>query len=267
MEPRLRVFKNNLFGEIRTSVTQSGEPVFCLTDLCNALQLTNSRKVKSQLDDDVTLSYPILDNLGRTQDATFVTEAGMYTVILRSNSPIAKPMQKWVTGEVLPAIRKTGGYMIEKEEDTEESIMARALLIAQDTIQRSKEKIRQLTSTVERQAPKVMFADAVATSHRSCLIAELAKILMQNGIQIGQNRLFEYLRKNNYLGSKGEYRNIPTQHAMELGLFEIKKTSITKPDGTVLVNTTPKVTGKGQIYFVNQLLKKQNTSQLQPEII
>lgn len=266
MEPRLRVFKNNLFGEIRTSVTQSGEPVFCLTDLCNALQLTNSRKVKSQLDEDVTLSYP-LETSGGIQNATFVTEAGMYTVILRSNSPIAKPMQKWVTGEVLPAIRKTGGYMIEKEDDTEESIMARALLIAQDTIQRSKEKIRQLSSTVEKQAPKVMFADAVATSHRSCLIAELAKILMQNGIQIGQNRLFEYLRKNNYLGSKGEYYNQPTQHAMELGLFEIKKTSITKPDGTVLVNTTPKVTGKGQIYFVNQLLKKQNTSQLQPEII
>ena len=254
MEPRLRVFKNSLFGEIRTSLTESGDPVFCLTDLCNALQLTNSRKVKGQLDDDVTLSYPILDNLGRTQDATFVTEAGMYTVILRSNSPIAKPMQKWVTGEVLPAIRKTGGYMIEKEEDTEESIMARALLIAQDTIQRSKDKIRQLSATVEKQAPKVLFADSVATSHKSCLIAELAKILMQNGIEIGQNRLFRYLRKNNYLGNKGEYYNQPTQRAMELGLFEIKKTSITKPDGTVLVNTTPKVTGKGQIYFVNKLI-------------
>lgn len=254
METRLRVFKNSLFGEIRTSLTESGDPVFCLTDLCNALQLTNSRKVKSQLDDDVTLSYPILDNLGRTQDATFVTEAGMYTVILRSNSPIAKPMQKWVTGEVLPAIRKTGGYMIEKEEDTEESIMARALLIAQDTIQRSKDKIRQLSATVEKQAPKVLFADSVATSQKSCLIAELAKILMQNGIEIGQNRLFRYLRKNNYLGNKGEYYNQPTQRAMELGLFEIKKTSITKPDGTVLVNTTPKVTGKGQIYFVNKLI-------------
>ena len=126
MKPRLRVFKNNLFGEIRTSLTESGDPVFCLTDLCNALQLTNSRKVKSQLDEDVTLSYP-LETPGGIQNSTFVTEAGMYTVILRSNSSIAKPIQKWVTGEVLPAIRKTGGYMIEKEEDTEESIMARAL--------------------------------------------------------------------------------------------------------------------------------------------
>jgi prophage antirepressor-like protein len=265
MEPRLRVFKNNLFGEVRV-VESNEEPIFCLADLCKILDLT-PKGVRQRLSDEVISNYPIIDSLNRRQNALFVNEDGLYDVILDSRKQGAKAFRKWVTGEVLPAIRKTGGYMIEKEEDTEESIMARALLIAQDTIQRSKEKIRQLSSTVERQAPKVMFADAVATSHRSCLIAELAKILMQNGIQIGQNRLFEYLRKNNYLGSKGEYRNIPTQHAMELGLFEIKKTSITKPDGTVLVNTTPKVTGKGQIYFVNQLLKKQNTSQLQPEII
>lgn len=265
MEPRLRVFKNNLFGEVRV-VESNEEPIFCLADLCKILDLT-PKGVRQRLSDEVISNYPIIDSLNRRQNALFVNEDGLYDVILDSRKQEAKAFRKWVTGEVLPAIRKTGGYMIEKEEDTEESIMARALLIAQDTIQRSKERIRQLSSTVERQAPKVMFADAVATSHRSCLIAELAKILMQNGIQIGQSRLFEYLRKNNYLGSKGEYRNIPTQHAMELGLFEIKKTSITKPDGTVLVNTTPKVTGKGQIYFVNQLLKKQNTSQLQPEII
>lgn len=265
MEPRLRVFKNNLFGEVRV-VESNEEPIFCLADLCKILDLT-PKGVRQRLSDEVISNYPIIDSLNRRQNALFVNEDGLYDVILDSRKQEAKAFRKWVTGEVLPAIRKTGGYMIEKEEDTEESIMARALLIAQDTIQRSKERIRQLSSTVERQAPKVMFADAVATSHRSCLIAELAKILMQNGIQIGQNRLFEYLRKNNYLGSKGEYRNIPTQHAMELGLFEIKKTSITKPDGAVLVNTTPKVTGKGQIYFVNQLLKKQNTSQLQPEII
>lgn len=265
MEPRLRVFKNNLFGEVRV-VESNEEPIFCLADLCKILDLT-PKGVRQRLSDEVISNYPIIDSLNRRQNALFVNEDGLYDVILDSRKQEAKAFRKWVTGEVLPAIRKTGGYMIEKEEDTEESIMARALLIAQDTIQRSKEKIRQLSSTVERQAPKVMFADAVATSHRSCLIAELAKILMQNGIQIGQNRLFEYLRKNNYLGSKGEYYNQPTQHAMELGLFEIKKTSITKPDGTVLVNTTPKVTGKGQIYFVNQLLKKQNTSQLQPEII
>lgn len=265
MEPRLRVFKNNLFGEVRV-VESNEEPIFCLADLCKILDLT-PKGVKQRLSDGVISNYPIIDSLGRRQNALFVNEDGLYDVILDSRKQEAKSFRKWVTGEVLPAIRKTGGYMIEKEDDSEESIMARALLIAQDTIQRSKEKIRQLSSTVERQAPKVMFADAVATSHRSCLIAELAKILTQNGIQIGQNRLFEYLRKNNYLGSKGEYYNQPTQHAMELGLFEIKKTSITKPDGTVLVNTTPKVTGKGQIYFVNQLLKKQNTSKLQPEII
>jgi len=252
METRLRVFKNNLFGEVRV-VESNDEPIFCLADLCKILELT-PKGVKQRLSDEVISNYPIIDSLGRKQNALFVNEDGLYDVILDSRKQEAKAFRKWVTGEVLPAIRKTGGYMIEIEEDTEESIMARALLIAQDTIQRSKDKIRQLSATVEKQAPKVLFADSVATSQKSCLIAELAKILMQNGIEIGQNRLFRYLRKNNYLGNKGEYYNQPTQRAMELGLFEIKKTSITKPDGTVLVNTTPKVTGKGQIYFVNKLI-------------
>lgn len=244
MQSPIQLFSNPQFGEIRITKTENGDPLFCLSDLCKALNLSNASVVASRLDEDERSKL----DLGRQGSAIFVTEPGMYSVILRSDSPLAKPMQKWVTTEVLPAIRKTGGYIHTSIEDTPESIMAKALLIADSTI---KKQAKQL----QDQAPKVLFADAVATSERSILIGELAKIMHQNGVSIGQNRLFEELRKTGYLGSKGEYYNIPTQRAVEQGLFEIKKTSITKPDGTVLVTTTTKVTGKGQIYFLNKFIK------------
>lgn len=240
----IKIFQNEQFGQIRIVVNENNEPLFCLLDLCNSLGLSNNRKVKSQLDDDVTLSYPILDNLGREQEATFVTEAGMYTVILRSDSPKAKPMQKWVTNEVLPSIRKHGAYMT--NETLEKALTSPDFLIQLATnLKEEKQKRIEAESKIQQDAPKVLFADAVSTSQRSCLIAELAKILQQNGVNIGQNRLFSWMRDNDYLCQKGDYYNQPTQKSMKLGLFELKKTSITKPDGSVLVTTTTKVTGKG----------------------
>lgn len=251
----IKIFQNEQFGQIRIVVNENNEPLFCLLDLCNSLGLSNNRKVKSQLDDDVTLSYPILDNLGREQEATFVTEAGMYTVILRSDSPKAKPMQKWVTNEVLPSIRKHGAYMT--NETLEKALSSPDFLIQLATnLKEEKQKRIEAESKIQQDAPKVLFADAVSTSQRSCLIAELAKILQQNGVNIGQNRLFSWMHDNGYLCQKGDYYNQPTQKSMKLGLFELKKTSITKPDGSVLVTTTTKVTGKGQIYFVNRFLGK-----------
>lgn len=251
----IKIFQNEQFGQIRIVVNENNEPLFCLLDLCNSLGLSNNRKVKSQLDDDVTLSYPILDNLGREQEATFVTEAGMYTVILRSDSPKAKPMQKWVTNEVLPSIRKHGAYMT--NETLERALTSPDFLIQLATnLKEEKQKRIEAEIKIQQDAPKVLFADAVSTSQRSCLIAELAKILQQNGVNIGQNRLFSWMRDNGYLCQKGQYYNQPTQKSMELGLFEIKQITITKPDGTVLVTTTTKVTGKGQIYFVNKFLGK-----------
>lgn len=130
------------------------------------------------------------------------------------------------------------------------------MIVAQETLKRKEQRLIEVESKIQQDAPKVLFADAVSTSQRSCLIAELAKILQQNGVNIGQNRLFSWLRDNGYLCQKGQYYNQPTQKSMELGLFEIKQTTITKPDGTVLVTTTTKVTGKGQIYFVNKFLGK-----------
>ena len=194
--------------------------------------------------------------MGRAQQMNFVTEKNLYKVIMRSDKPQAEPFQDWVCGEVLPSIRKHGGYITTQQNDTPEEIMARALIVAQETLKRKEQRLIEVESKIQQDAPKVLFADAVSTSQRSCLIAELAKILQQNGVNIGQNRLFSWLRDNGYLCQKGQYYNQPTQKSMELGLFEIKQTTITKPDGTVLVTTTTKVTGKGQIYFVNKFLGK-----------
>ena len=249
----IQIFQNNQFGQIRVATTESGDPLFCLADICQALHLTNNRKVKSQLDDDVTLSYPITDNLGREQQATFVTEPGMYTVILRSDSPKAKPMQKWVTSEVLPTIRKHGVYAtadtVEKMLDDPD--MAIRLL---QGLKEERAKRLELEERVEAQAPAVTFTSAVVGSQNSCLIGELAKILRQNGVQIGEKRLFEWLRRKGYLGRCGERHNIPNQQYVEQGLFELKKGVRTGNSGVLHTTITPKITGKGQVYFVNKFL-------------
>jgi anti-repressor protein len=181
---------------------------------------------------------------------------------MKSKLPDAEKFQDWVCEEVLPSIRKNGGYIATKSDDTPEMIMARGLQVAMATIEKQEAKIRLSESKIElleeitkEQAPKVLFADSVAASEKSILIGELAKILSQSGCQMGQNRLFSVLRGSGYLCTKGESYNIPTQRAMELGLFEIKKQSITQPGGRVLITTTTKVTAKGQIYFVNKFLK------------
>jgi anti-repressor protein len=248
----IQIFTNDRFGEVRV-IEVNGEPVFCLADVCSALGITNHRNVRARLDDDDVRQMDATDNLGRKQQTTFVTESGMYDVVLRSDAPTAKPFRKWVTSEVLPTIRKHGGYLTPQK--VEEALLDPDVLIQLATnLKEERAKRIEAENTVKQQQPKVLFADAVATSERSCLVAELAKILQQNGVNIGQNRLFGWLRDNGYLCSKGEYYNQPTQRAMELGLFEVKKTAINKPDGSVLVSCTTKITGKGQVYFVNKFL-------------
>lgn len=270
---KIQIFQNEQFGKVRIAMSENNEPLFCLADVCKAIGLTNPSSVKARIDkEDVQLIdlHALKQNEGiitGNSTANFITESGFYDVLLYSDAPQVKPFRKWVTSEVLPSIRKNGGYIATKQDDTPEEIMARALTIAQATLAKREERIKQLETDNQRQqvlikqkdeeakenAPKVLFANAVSTSHRSCLVAELAKILQQNGVNIGQNRLFAWMRENGYLCSKGQYYNQP-QKAMELGLFELKQTSITKPDGTVLVTTTTKVTGKGQVYFVNKFL-------------
>ena len=258
----IKIFENALFGQVRTIIAESGEPLFCLTDIARVLEL-NTNKVVQRLSMDVLSRYPISDRLGREQVTNFVNEDGLYDVILDSRKPEAKRFRKWVTSEVLPSIRTKGGYMVSKPEETPEQIMARAILLAQDTIKRQKEALENLNKQVEAKAeeikslqPAKIFTDAVSASSKSILVRELAKLLYQNGYKIGQQALFALLREKGYLCKAGMSYNLPTQKAMELGLFEMKKTVITKPDGNILVNTTTKVTGKGQIYFINKFLNK-----------
>lgn len=275
----IQIFENAQFGQIRTSMTEQGEPLLCLADLCKAIGVKNHRNVAKRLDEgDVhRMDTPTKNQFGATvmQQVVFVTEPGMYDVILRSDSDKAKTFRRWVCSDVLPSIRKNGGYMVARAEETPEEIMARALVVAKATIERQQGAIiaaqkkaalldatnKGLTKQVEGLErakqyllPGATFANAVKTSEHSILVGELARIIKQNGVEIGQNRLFAWLRDNGYLCNKGELYNQPTQKAMDMGLFEIKKTVITKPNGDSLVTTTTKVTGKGQVYFVNKFL-------------
>lgn len=249
----IQILEYEQFGQIRITMSESNEPLFCLADVCRVLDLIPS-KVAQRLDKDVLSKYP-LETAGGIQQTNFVDEDGLYDVILDSRKPEAKKFRKWVTSEVLPSIRKHGIYMT--NETLEKALTSPDFLIRLATnLKEEKQKRIETEQKIQKDAPKVLFADAVSTSQRSCLVAELAKILQQNGVNIGQNRLFVWMRENGYLCSKGQYYNQPTQKAMELGLFELKQTSITKPDGVVLVTTTTKVTGKGQIYFVEKFLSK-----------
>lgn len=246
----IEIFKNERFGEVRVAGT-SDNPLFCLADVCKILGLRVDA-VQSRLTDD-PIRIGVTDSIGREQQMNFVNEKNLYKVIMRSDKPQAEPFQDWVCGEVLPSIRKHGAYMT--NNTLEKALTSPDFLIQLATnLKEEQQKRIEAEQKIQSDAPKVLFADAVSTSRRSCLIAELAKILQQNGIKIGQNRLFEWLRKNGYLCQKGQYYNQPSQKSMELGLFEIKQTTINKPDGSVLVSTTTKVTGKGQIYFVDKFL-------------
>ena len=253
----IKIFKSERFGEIRTAGTVE-EPLFCLADVCSCLGLS-AKGVNQRLSKGVISTYP-LETAGGTQQALFVTEDGLYDVILESRKPEAKAFRKWITSEVLPSIRRTGGYIASKEDDTPEEIMARALLVAQETLKRRDERIRaleaegrEMAGKIEADAPKVLFANALKASGRSILVGELAKILKQNGCDTGQKRLFAWLRENGYLMKGGSERNQPTQRSMELGLFEVTKGVVTRPDDTVITTVTTKVTPKGQEYFVNKL--------------
>lgn len=275
MKESIKIFENAQFGQIRTSVTESGEPLFCLADICKALDLGNPSQVKQRLQKNGVISNEVIDSMNRMQQMNFITEPNLYKCIFQSRKKEAEQFQDWVCGEVLPSIRNSGGYMITRQDETPEQIMARALVLAKDTIDRQQAALKQsenknyllqcqndaLTSMNEGQQrhikalmPGATFAKAVETSEHSILVGELARIIKQNGVEIGQNRLFQWMRDKGYLFKKGEMYNQPTQKALDMGLFEIKKTVITKPSGDSLVTTTTKVTGKGQIYFVNKFL-------------
>lgn len=239
----IRVFNNEGFGAVRAIQSVAGEPMLVAKDICAVLGLGRQQDSTRYLDDDEK-GECLVNTPSGAQKMVCVTEPGFYKLVMRSRKPEAKAFQRWVTHEVLPALRRDGGYMVARDE-TPEQTMARAVLLAQQTIDRQKGRIADLE-------PKALFADAVAASDGTCLVGELAKMMRQNGVEIGQNRLFAMLREDGYLGNVGQNRNVPTQRAMDLGLFRIKETAVTHSDGHVTLSRTPKVTGKGQRYFIKR---------------
>jgi anti-repressor protein len=241
-----QVFDNEQFGQLRVITAESGESWFVAKDVCDALGIATNH-IRESLDDDE------ISNLRTTEigpefggkSPLIVSEAGLYSLVLKSRKPEAHAFKRWVTHEVLPAIRRDGGYMVARDETPEET-MARAVLIARRTIDRQRAQIDEMR-------PKAFFADSVAQASTSVLVGVLAKILRQNGYETGQNRLFKQLCADGYLiGRKGRSYHMPTQRAAEMGLFEVKESTHTHSDGHTSIDRTTLVTGKGQVYFVNR---------------
>lgn len=243
----IQLFKNDRFGEVRVSGT-SEEPLFCLADVCKAIGIANPRNVKDRLEEDDVRQVDTIDNLGRTQQVNYVTESGMYDVIIRSDSENAKPFRKWVTSEVLPSIRKSGGYLSAKEDDTPEMIMARAILVANDTITRQKKQLEQAHKKISMLAPKAEFMDKVMDTDQKIDIGQAAKILQ---LPFGRNTLFKKLKEKGVFFAN---RNEPKQEYIKRGYFELKEKWIDRDnhDGFMVVKVL--VTQKG-LDFIAKLFE------------
>ena len=249
-EPQLFDFHGQ---QVRT-VTINNEPYFVGRDVTKILQYSNGPKaIRDHVDEEDKLTERIV-LAGQHREVQVINESGLYSLILTSRLPKAKEFKHWVTSEVLPAIRKHGAYMtpqtIEKALLNPDTIINLATQLKEE--QEHRKKLQQENEAMK---PKAVFADAVSTSSSAILVGQLAKILKQNGVEIGQNRLFAWLREHGYLGKRGSNKNVPTQRAVAMGLFKTKETAVTHGDGHITIQITTKVTGKGQQYFINKFLK------------
>lgn len=229
---------------VRVVSDESNRPWFCGKDVATALGYQNTNDAIQKHCRGVAKRYPITDSLGRAQDAVFITEGDMYRLVASSKLPSAQEFESWIFDVVLPQINRTGSY--EKPLDTK-TLLATAFIEAKSIIE-------DQSRLLEEQKPKVIFADAVTASHTNILVGDLAKILKSNGVEIGGTRLFQWMRDQGYLMKSGMAKNMPTQRSMDLGLFKVKETTVVHADGHTSINKTPKVTGKGQTYFVNKFL-------------
>ena len=252
-ERKIEVFTNAEFGQVRT-LTIDDEPYFVGKDVAIILGYAKPTDAVRKLVDEEDRGISKMETPSGIQEMTIINESGLYSLILSSKLPNAKRFKRWVTSEVLPSIRKHGAYMT--DSTLEQALTSPDFLIKLATeLKTEKEKRQALEVQAEENKPKVLFADAVSVSNTSILVGDLAKIIKQNGVNIGANRLFAWLRDNGYLiKRKGSDYNMPTQYSMDLKLFEVKETVITHSDGHTSISKTPKVTGKGQQYFVNKFL-------------
>lgn len=234
--------------QVRTLTFETGQTWWVLKDVCDVLGIKNATDVAKRLDQDEVTRF----NLGGLSgESNIVNESGLYKIVLRSDKPQAHEFQRWVTHEVLPSIRMHGGYMLGQERMTPEQMALASMRWLQS-------KVREQEEQLGRQRPKVLFADAVTASHTDILVGDLAKILKGNGVDTGATRLFAWMREHGYLMKSGSAKNMPTQKSMELGLFRVKETTVVHSDGHTTINKTPKVTGKGQAYFISRFLDQKD---------
>lgn len=248
----LKIFENQDFGTIR-ALKINNDPWFVAVDIAKALEYRSAYDMARILDEDEK-GTQIVRTPGGEQNAIIINESGLYSSILRSRKPEAKKFKKWITSEVLPSIRKHGAYMTEA---TVEKVLTDPDFLIQLALNLKKEREKRILieKELEINQPKILFANSVETSRSSCLVGELAKLINQGGHEIGQNRLFAWLRDSGYLiRQRGENYNLPSQYSMDLKLMEVKKNVINNPDGTVRVTCTTKITGKGQVYFLHKFL-------------
>lgn len=235
---------------LRTLTDEAGEPWFVLKDCMSILDLGNPTETVKMFYKDEFSTTEVIDSIGRRQQTYIISEPGLYRLVMKSRKPEAKEFQRWVTHEVLPSIRKHGGYMAGQERMTPEQMALASMRWLQS-------KVDEQAKQLKAQEGKVLFANAVETARTSILVGDSAKILKSNGIDIGPRRLFAWLREHGWLiKAKGSSWNMPTQKAMDLHLFEIKETTISHSDGHTTINKTPKMTSKGQTYFAKLFLAK-----------
>lgn len=248
MSKEIKIFDNEQFGQIRV-IDQNGEPWFAMKDVCRALELSDTNKAAERLDDDELTRIKFVSG-GQNREMYFVNKPGLYTLTLGSRKPEAKAFKRWITHEVLPAIEKHGMYAT---PDTVEKIIEDPDTIIRILQEMKEERAKRVKAEekIALDAPKVLFADCVAQADSEILVGELAKLLKQNGMDIGQNRLFDRLRNEGFIMKNS---TMPTQRAMEMGLFRIIERSIVQPNGTTRITQTTKVTGKGQQYFVSRYI-------------
>ena len=246
-------------ADVRVNTDGNNNPWFVAKDVCQILELSNPRSSTALLDSDEK-DVHIMDTPSGAQKMTVVNEAGLYSLIMRSRKPEAKAFKRWVTHEVLPSIRKTGGYVAATGTESPEELYARAMSSLHAALERQKEITAAQAKQIEMDKPKVVFAESIEVAKTSILVGEMAKLIKQStGIDIGQNRFFDYLRGNGFLHSTGSQKNLPTQKSVDRGLFEIKEGTRLNSNGVSVITRTPKITGRGQLYFIN-LFKKESNS-------
>lgn len=243
------IFRKDEFGAVR-AVTLKGEPWFVAADVCRALGLGNSSQAIAKLDDDEKSGVIISDPHGREQVTRFISESGLYALVLSSRKPEAKAFKRWITHEVIPAIRKTGGYIAGQETMDDDQLLASALMVAQRKIAERNRQLEAANEKIKADAPKVLFAETVEKAETCISIGTLAKILNQAGLDIGERRLFERLRNDKWLNSKGRNWNVPSQKSMDMGLMRVHESTVSRSSG-IQINKTPLITGKGQRFFID----------------